>query len=133
MQQFQGEIMPPNHPITRRVREIAVRIVERNGLGKVKSGHTLSSLDGIVPGWGGGGGGDQDPEINIFTGQGVDGQIKQFEKIGVPDKNSEWEVYVVNEQQTKNAFVIPGGWLKSSAHTRRQDLCLYWHSPRGRE
>lgn len=100
--------MPPNHPITRRVRDIAVRIVERNGLGKVKSGHTLSSLEGIVPGWGGGGG-DRGDDINIFTGQGVDGAIKAFESIGVPDQNSEWEVYVVNEPKTKNAFVIPGG------------------------
>ncbi|BEJ16005.1 hypothetical protein CspHIS471_0506100 [Cutaneotrichosporon sp. HIS471] len=94
MAQFQGQLLPPNHPVTRRVREIAKRIVERNGLGRVKEGHTLSSIEEVMGSWGMGGGMESGGNISA-TEEG--------------NENAEWEVYVVDDSKTMNAFVIPGG------------------------
>jgi hypothetical protein len=69
------------------VRNIAQRIVERNGLVKMKAGHTLGSIEGEVGSWGFGGADPNEP----------------------PTADTEWEVYVVDDPQTKNAFVLPGG------------------------
>ena len=76
MGEFRGKILPPNHPITRRVREVATRIVERNGLGRIKASHTLGAVEGVVPSWGGGGGA-LDPDSNW---------------VGGASESNEWEV-----------------------------------------
>ncbi|BEI92837.1 uncharacterized protein CcaverHIS019_0504650 [Cutaneotrichosporon cavernicola] len=94
MAQLQGQLLPPNHPVTRRVREIAKRIVERNGLGRVKEGHTLSTIEEVMGSWGMGGGMESPGNISA-TEEG--------------NENAEWEVYVVDDSKTMNAFVIPGG------------------------
>ncbi|KLT42555.1 hypothetical protein CC85DRAFT_83752 [Cutaneotrichosporon oleaginosum] len=94
MAQFEGQLLPPNHPITRRVREIAKRIVERNGLGRVKEGHSLSSIEEVMGSFG--------------IGRGMEsGENISATEAG--NQNAEWEVYVVDDRKTMNAFVIPGG------------------------
>lgn len=77
MQQFQGQILPPNHPITRRVREIAKRIVERNGLGRIKEGHSLSTIEEVMGAWG--------------QRQGMESP-ENIEATEQPNANAEWEV-----------------------------------------
>ncbi|GMK55599.1 hypothetical protein CspeluHIS016_0206550 [Cutaneotrichosporon spelunceum] len=93
MAQFQGKLLPPDHPVTRRVRDIAKRIVERNNLGMVKEGHNLSSIEDVLSAWLGGG---MESADNISATQ-------------EGNENAEWEVYVVDDPKTMNAFVIPGG------------------------
>jgi hypothetical protein len=93
MQQFGGKILPPNHPISRRVRAVATRIVERNGLGKMKSGHAFDSLEQAMGSW----------------GWGPSNTPNNAAEYTPPDESTEWEVYVVDDAKTKNAFVIPGG------------------------
>jgi len=92
MQQFGGKVLPPNHPVSRRVREVATRIIEMNGLGKMKSGQILSAIEGGVGSWGFG----PDATANVYSAE-------------TPTADTEWEVYVVDDPKTKNAFVIPGG------------------------
>lgn len=77
MDQFQGQILPPNHPISRRVRTIAKRIVERNGLGVIKEGHTLSTIEEVMGAWSQGRGMETAENIDATEG---------------PSTNAEWEV-----------------------------------------
>lgn len=95
MQQFGGQILSPNHPISKRVRHIATRIVEGNNLGKMKQGHSLGAVEG--PGWG--------QDLEYIFGEGV----RKNRNPNLPADLNEWEVYVVDDPKTQNAFVIPGG------------------------
>lgn len=83
--QFQHELLSPSHRETKRVREIARRIVEGNMLGRMKEGHSLKDLPNISLG-SIFGGGDQSGE-GVFGG----GEDK------LNNKDVEWEVYVVNK------------------------------------
>lgn len=77
MEQFQGQILPPNHPVTRRVRDIAKRIVERNGLGLIKEGHSLSTIEQVMGAW------------EERKGMESPENIQATEQ---PNPNAEWEV-----------------------------------------
>lgn len=91
MEQFGGKILPAYDPRVRRVTQIAKRIIEDNGLGKVRAGGGLSSVS--------------------FSGAMDDlSQLFGSQKAEVPD---EWEVFVVDDPKTKNAFVIPGEGVPS--------------------
>lgn len=94
MDQFGMKCLPPNHPITRRVREIATRIVEGNALGHMKSAPGLGAVEARMSQWG------IDENGNIYSGDRADDQNST---------KNEWEVFVVDDPKTKNAFVIPGG------------------------
>jgi len=79
-------------------------VVESNGLGKMKptTAHGLGGGEGGVfslPGLG---------EIVLGGGEGGwnDGDSAAALKTG---KDVEWEVYVISDDNTKNAFVLPGG------------------------
>lgn len=79
LNEFNRKLLPNNHPTTRRVRKVAQRIIEANGLGQMKAGGDLGAIEGKVPSLGGGGG-----ELNmgdIFMGD-TDKPVGQ----------TEWEV-----------------------------------------
>lgn len=70
LSEYDRAVLPPNHPISKRVRKVATRIIESSGLGRVKSSGEMGAIEG---------------------------------------KDTEWEVYVIDDKKTKNAFVLPGG------------------------
>ncbi|CAD6572273.1 MAG: hypothetical protein TREMPRED_000488 [Tremellales sp. Tagirdzhanova-0007] len=97
LSQYSHAVLAPNHPTTTRVRNVASRIIKASGLGRVKSGGEMGAVEGTVPNMGNGsplGPGE------ILFGGGV------TEDMG---KDTEWEVYVIDDKKTKNAFVLPGG------------------------
>ena len=80
MSEYSTKVLSPSSAISRRVRKVAQRIIEANGLGRVKSGSELGAIEGKVPSWGGGGGGGAG-ELDIGGDQGAD-----------EGKDTEWEV-----------------------------------------
>ncbi|KAL7424718.1 metalloendopeptidase [Cryptotrichosporon argae] len=101
LQQYATHVLPPNHPTTKRVRAVATRIIESSGLGRVKTGNEMGAVEAAVD-WRGGAGADvQDA---LFGSLG-----KKAEQEGWGKKQTEWEVYVIDDPKTKNAFVVPGG------------------------
>jgi len=99
LDEYSRALLPPNHPTSRRVRQVAQRIIESSGLGRMKSGHELAAVEGNVPAWGGGASEESMGDI-FFGGAG---------KNPAPTQETEWEVYVIDDKKTKNAFVLPGG------------------------
>ncbi|WVQ78785.1 hypothetical protein IAT38_000876 [Cryptococcus sp. DSM 104549] len=103
LNEYSRALLPPNHPISKRVRKVATRIIESSGLGRVKSTGEMGAVEGKVPEWGGG----QDLGLgDIFMGGSSGSSGGDHLKEG---KETEWEVYVIDDKKTKNAFVLPGG------------------------
>jgi len=101
LSEYSNRLLPPNHPVTKRVRRVAQRIVESSGLGRMKSGGEMSAVEQSVPSFGGGSGSLDMGEVLFGGGEGGE-QVKE-------GKDTEWEVYVIDDKKTKNAFVLPGG------------------------
>ena len=78
LSEYRNAVLPPNHPTTKRVRKVAARIIEASGLGRVKSGGELGTIEGTVPHLGGG---QLDPGEMLFGG-GPEENVK----------DTEWEV-----------------------------------------
>ncbi|WVF65807.1 hypothetical protein IAT40_000544 [Kwoniella sp. CBS 6097] len=100
LSEYSTAVLPPNHSTTRRVRAVATRIIESSGLGRVKSGGEMGAVEGKVPTWGGG---NEVDLGEILSGSGPEGDRAK------EGKETEWEVYVIDDRKTKNAFVLPGG------------------------
>nr|XP_031862888.1 uncharacterized protein CI109_001362 [Kwoniella shandongensis]KAA5529960.1 hypothetical protein CI109_001362 [Kwoniella shandongensis] len=98
LSEYNRALLPPNHPTSRRVRQVATRIIEASGLGRVKTGGEMSAVEGKVPAFGGGG------DLGEILMGGGEGGREVAE-----GKETEWEVYVIDDKTTKNAFVLPGG------------------------
>lgn len=103
LSEYQNALLSPSHPTSKRVREIARRIVEGNALGHMKEDHSLASLPNISLG-----------SIFMGEGEGSEGLFGNEESNPVRtnaagNKDVEWEVYVIKDDNTKNAFVLPGG------------------------
>lgn len=79
--------------MSRRVRKVAQRIIEANGLGRVKSGSELGAIEGKVPSWGGGGGGNEGTELDM--GEVLFGGDKKADE----GKDTEWEVSLALVEQ----------------------------------
>jgi metalloendopeptidase OMA1, mitochondrial len=47
LSEYRGKILSPNHPLTRQVREVATRIIESAGLGKMTTGGGLGAVEGL--------------------------------------------------------------------------------------
>lgn len=99
MHEYSDKLIPQSHPVSKYVQKIAERIVSSAGLGHVKGyspSPSSSSPFAIF-------GGDDvfDPDSTKFSGTsgGKD------ESVAI---NDEWEVYVINDDKTMNAFVLPG-------------------------
>jgi len=88
LSQYQDALLSPSHPTTKRVREIARRIVEGNMLGHMKDSHSLKKLPNIGLGSIFGGG---QSEEELF-GSGSDG-AERLNSAG--NKDVEWEVSVI--------------------------------------
>lgn len=81
--QYQGALLSPHHPTSRRVREVARRVIEANGLGKMKEAGFMEALPKISI-WGGG-----EEEEGLFGGG--EGQAT-LSRGGEKRKDIEWEV-----------------------------------------
>lgn len=106
MQQYGNKIVPPNHKLSRYVQGVAERIVSSAGLGHVKGygSHNVEETSPFASIFGAGGGGDDvfDPDRRggVFTASRNDDASMA--------ENEEWEVFVINDDSTRNAFVLPG-------------------------
>ncbi|WVO18688.1 hypothetical protein L204_106408 [Cryptococcus depauperatus] len=98
LNEYSRALLPANHPMSKRVRKVATRIIESSGLGRVKSSGDMGAVEGHVPTWGGG-----SDVRDIFLGR-THGEHDLKES-----QDTEWEVYVIDDRNTKNAFVLPGG------------------------
>jgi hypothetical protein len=86
--QYQGLLLPASSPVSRRVREVARRVVESNGLGRMKpvTAHGLGGGEGgvfVLPGLGeifmGGGEGSWnsgDSAVELKTGKDVEWEVR---------------------------------------------------------
>ena len=85
LSQYQGALLSPSHPTSKRVREIARRIVEGNMLGHMKEDHSIANLSNISLGSIFGG----DSDDGLFGGGGSESQ-EPLNAAG--NKDVEWEV-----------------------------------------
>jgi hypothetical protein len=85
LQQYQGALLSPSHPTSKRVQEVARRIVEANMLGHMKEGHSITDISKISLGSIFGStdsddglfGGDSDPKVPLNS---------------AGNRDTEWEV-----------------------------------------
>lgn len=91
VEEFQGKILPADHPITRHVRRVVTRILEANNLGTLKSSSPRSHVIEI-PGevW------------------GADIEIGRTEAVAPGAGGREWELMVVNDDKIVNAAASYG-------------------------
>lgn len=82
--EYQNALLSPFHPTSKRVREVARRVVEANGLGKMKESGLMTVLPKISI-WGG-----EEEEEGLF-GAG-DAGVATLSRGGEKRKDIEWEV-----------------------------------------
>ena len=98
MQQYQGHILPPDHPVTVEVTRIVARILESSNLGTVKKDFIPrqvppdSAAEGNDWSW--------DPDSG-------GGGVEPVPGVGA----KEWMVLVVNDMQTANASAAFGEFI----------------------
>jgi metalloendopeptidase OMA1, mitochondrial len=103
VKEFKGNILPPNHPIVRRVRRVAQRILEANDLGTLRSVEyprgRLQTRDVVF--------GSEMYEGEVFGGEKYGGGGT---KAGVRTPLSEkvWNLIVVDDMKMVNAMATPG-------------------------
>lgn len=78
MQEYEGRILPQDHPLSKHVKRVARRIITSNDLGRLTGEMKIHSPDS----W--------DPLRNVAK------------------KDREWTVLVVNDKTLVNAFAGPG-------------------------
>jgi metalloendopeptidase OMA1, mitochondrial len=90
VQEFQGKILPPNHPITRHVRRVVTRIIESSNLGTLKS----------------------DPSFIAPSGVSTDDiwapDFGRNESVVPGSGGKEWQLMVVNDENMINAMASFG-------------------------
>jgi metalloendopeptidase OMA1, mitochondrial len=91
LQEVGPHLLPPNHPLVQYCQKIAGRIVTSAGLGVVVPGGTHQAHKQQNRGW------------------GVVGVEEDESGLGneMTDE-SQWEIFVIDDPKTPNAFVIPG-------------------------
>ena len=90
LQEFQGQVLPRDHPLTRHVRRVASRIITSSNLGTVRGEATVSQLSNFQDVW------------------NMDGVTKSTENASKNLSEKEWEVIVIHNQRLVNAFAVPG-------------------------
>ncbi|KAG8993021.1 hypothetical protein FRB90_000813 [Tulasnella sp. 427] len=106
LQQLAGKILPPSHPLVKQVTKIASRIITAANLGEVKGASPSQQLPAQAGGWAvlppDGAFGHDDTSTAAWdmtpAQREVAARLKQ-----------EWEVYVIKDDETPNAFVTGGG------------------------
>lgn len=106
LQEYRGKILPPNHPITKRVTNVASRIITAAKLGNVKNASQVAYSEG--GGWDrlpGSFGADEESfgSSNTWDHGASDAQRSVIERL-----RQEWEVVVIQDDKTPNAFVTGG-------------------------
>jgi len=84
--EYGNRILPASHPIASRVARVASRIITSAGLGHVKNIAPAGRAD----------------EWNMDADESW-GSTAAIHRL-----RQEWEVYVINDDKTPNAFVTPG-------------------------
>ncbi|KAJ9123679.1 hypothetical protein QFC24_003450 [Naganishia onofrii] len=101
--QYSSALLSPLHPTSRRVREVARRVVESNGLGRMKDAGLMTSLPKISI-WGAGAGEEDGWFGGSGSGDAEGGETTAtLSRGGEKRKDIEWEV-----SDARRA--VPGGW-----------------------
>ncbi|KAF6752363.1 peptidase family M48-domain-containing protein [Ephemerocybe angulata] len=95
---FKGQILPPNHPVSRHVRRVVSRILTASNLGVVQGEQTANTSPFGFGGVGGFGG--------FSTPDSSFGASTHPSEAYGPQK--EWDVVVVADRKTINAMATPG-------------------------
>lgn len=110
--EFRGKILPPNHPLVRRVHAVASRILEANNLG------TLHAV-----------GADESMSMrSVLFGRRQDAP-EAWDVPSSPDNvkaglaQKEWHLMVVNDPKMVNAAAAPGTY--ASTHLSRSESDAY--------
>ncbi|KAG9003876.1 hypothetical protein FRB90_011094 [Tulasnella sp. 427] len=106
LQQLAGKILPPSHPLAIQVTKIASRIITAANLGEVKGASPSQQLPAQAGGW------SVLPPDGSFghddTGTAAWDMTPAQREVAARLKQ-EWEVYVIKDDETPNAFVTGGG------------------------
>ncbi|KAG8915460.1 hypothetical protein FRC01_003651 [Tulasnella sp. 417] len=107
LQEFAGKILSPNDPLARRITNVASRIITAANLGAVKGATSSNQLPAQAGGW-------STLPTSSDGSFGDDGSTATWDM--TPAQRSvaerlrqEWEVYVIKDDKTPNAFVTGGG------------------------
>lgn len=98
--EYQGRILPPDHPVTKQIRSIVQSILDANNLGVVKgqtgamrSYSAFPGMFGTEDSW--------DPDSRTTDIRSEDGTHLE-------SNTREWELIVVDDKKTVNAAALPG-------------------------
>ena len=98
--EYQGRILPPNHPVTQQIRAIVQSILDANNLGAVKgetgamrSYSAFPGMFGAEDNW--------DPDARTADIRSEDGTHLE-------SSTRQWELIVVDDKKTVNAAALPG-------------------------
>ncbi|KAG9003160.1 hypothetical protein FRB93_011240 [Tulasnella sp. JGI-2019a] len=110
MRTYGAKILPPNHPISKKVAKVASRIITAANLGEVKGVSSTSSADSPTDGYAWTGLPSGGADFGFDEGEWNSRKSSAKEHASVVDRlRQEWEVYVIKEDETPNAFVTGGG------------------------
>ncbi|KAG9045691.1 hypothetical protein FS837_005847 [Tulasnella sp. UAMH 9824] len=108
LKEFAGKILPASDPLVRRITNVASRIITAANLGEVKGASSSNQLPAQAGGWSilptsseGAFGGD---DASTAAWDMTPAQRSVAERL-----RQEWEVYVIKDDKTPNAFVTGGG------------------------
>lgn len=99
MREYGNKIVSPNHRVSRYVQRVAEQILSSAGLGHVKgyNSYTASS--------------ESSPFASMFGSEHFDPDSRTASRSNASTANEEWEVFVISDDSTRNAFVLPGAYL----------------------
>ncbi|KAK1229021.1 metalloendopeptidase [Marasmius sp. AFHP31] len=88
-QQYKGQILPPDHPLSNHVRRVVSQILSASNLGVVKSHHPVA----------------HSPMDDVWNPDATDDFSRSDATLG---GQREWEVVIVNDKKMVNAAALPG-------------------------
>ncbi|KAG8948331.1 hypothetical protein FRC04_009827 [Tulasnella sp. 424] len=107
LKEYAGKILPPNHPLVRQVTNVASRIITAANLGEVKGASASNQLPAQAGGWStlpsSSDGGFAQDDGSTATWDMTPAQRSVAERL-----RQQWEVYVIKDDKTPNAFVTGG-------------------------
>ena len=120
LSQYQGALLSPSHPTSKRVREIARRIVEGNMLGHMKEDHSITNILNISLGSIFG----SDSDDGLFG----DGGSESREPLNAAgNRDVEWEVRVASRQsRRKESLISFETGLCDQGRQGQECFCVTW-------
>ncbi len=103
LQEYRGKVLPAHHPQSKMVKRVADRIVASLEESGMHSEH--ANVNGSRDGTRHGSGHEDQAFLNSTRKSGASADAWSV----APGQQTDWEVFVIKDDQQKNAFVLPGG------------------------